>query len=678
MPISRTVIGLIYYDECDSTSGYDWPTDHAVFGVDTSIKHSGTGSLYAHLSPGGYPIVAYGWKEVPTGYGDGRRIRLWNKTVISSSTPGFTPVTFYFWTYPPWWWSPFSEEFTAHDWTHYKGTINSWNVQGGMRMWLAYIRNTDSDDAGYNYCDHLVIAQSDNVIVTGLTPGQKVYLYRSSDNALIGSATCQAGQTSVSISLDAEDYPLQCYAKIYATNGTTLIETTSSYEICGGDTWNWTAGAGTLTMSSDVDIIYRQAASGTPKTANIIANLKTPAGAPYPDATIQFTVSLGSVSPTSDTTDANGNAHTALTATVHGLAVLMAQWLGDASVPACSAYYVVHVFYETEATDETKDYQFFVEGIEYSFVTGHYNQNEIGAPQDFEVEIPEWVSTITPNGLVNIYRLGILEFHGILTGIKRSLLSDRVLLKGPDVSALLDTRIVDLKIYSAKTADYIIDDLLDSFPCGIKPGTLAVDPTALTITIDTESLFKAIPRICDLIGWHYRVTLNRTLDFAESFTGGTTTASFTEGDGIVDADRDINYRPIANKIRMKGDGIYSTKQDGTKIQQRGIHEAPAFNKTISDQTTLDEACQALVDMRKTEEETIPLKAWDTYEPGTFGPEDYITVTSSRLGLSGLYQIRKITRDMTDAEYVELDLSNRSKAYWELDEEYRRMTKDANV
>jgi hypothetical protein len=237
---------------------------------------------------------------------------------------------------------------------------------------------------------------------------------------------------------------------------------------------------------------------------------------------------------------------------------------------------------------------------------------------------------------------------------------------------------VDLKIYSAKTADYIIDDLLDSFPCGITPGTLAACPTELTITIDTESLFKAIPRICDLVGWHYRVTLNRTLDLAESFTGGTTAASFTENEEILDATRKINYRSTANKIRMKGDGIYSTKQDGTKIQQQGIHEAPAFNRTISDQTTLDEACQALVDMKKVEEETIPVKAWDTYDPGTFGPEDYVTVTSSRLDMSGLYQIRKITRDMTDAEYVELDLSNRSKAYWELDEEYRRMTKDANV
>jgi len=54
------------------------------------------------------------------------------------------------------------------------------------------------------------------------------------------------------------------------------------------------------------------------------------------------------------------------------------------------------------------------------------------------------------------------------------------------------------------------------------------------------------------------------------------------------------------------------------------------------------------------------------------------VTAPSIGLSGLHQVRKITRDMTQAEYMEMDLDNRSKAWWEIDEIYRRMTKDANV
>jgi len=516
--------------------------------------------------------------------------------------------------------------------------------------------------------------------VTGLTPGQKVEVYRASDNTLLGTGTCQAGQNSVSIAIsDSEDVPEQMYLKVYGTDGSTLIETTTSYEMCGGDTWAWTPGAGTLSITVDVDIIYRSAAAGTPKTCNVTANLKTLAGANYPGATIYFTTTLGAVSPASDVTDANGNAETALTSTTHGIAVIQANWLGDATVPACSAYYTVHVFYEAEDPDEDKKFQVYVGGIEYAYVSGRYTLNELGAVNDFEVEIPEWVSTITPHGYVNIYRLGVKEFGGILKRIRRSL-SDptRIVLSGPDVYVLLNDRVVDTKIYSAKTPQYIIDDLLDSFPCGITPGTLGSCAATLTITIETELLTKAIPRICDLVNWKHRVTLDRTLDFAESFTGGTTAASFTEGVDIFLIDCDINYSPIANYIRMKGDGIVSTKQDGAKIQEQGLHQAPAFNKSISNQATLDAACQALLDMKKTEEETIPFEAKDSYAPGTFGPEDYVTITSATVGMSGIYQIRKIERDLTDPYFVSFDLMNRTKEYWELDEAYRRMTKDVSV
>jgi hypothetical protein len=408
-----------------------------------------------------------------------------------------------------------------------------------------------------------------------------------------------------------------------------------------------------------------------------VANLKTGAGQNYAGASILFTTVLGSVSPTSDTTDASGNAHTALTSTGHGLAVVKANWLGDASVPACSAYYVVHVFYEAEAGDSSKDFQFYAEGIEYTFVSGRYTLNEIGAPNDFEVELSDWVSTITPNGLVNIYRLGVKEFHGILKVIKRSILGG-VKLKGPDVAKLLNYGVADTKIYSAKTPQYMINDLLTSFPCGITVGTLGACAANLTITIETETLQQAIGRICDLVHWHYRVDLDRKLDFAETFTGGTSSAEFEEGVNIIDGEGEENYYPVANWVRMRGDGITSTKQDGTKISEQGLLQMPAFNKTISDQATLDTACQALLDMKKTQEETIPLEAWDEYAPGTFGPEDYVTVTSPTAGLSGTYQIRKIERNLTDAEWVKLDLSNRTKTWWELDEMYRRMTKDVSI
>ncbi len=73
-----------------------------------------------------------------------------------------------------------------------------------------------------------------------------------------------------------------------------------------------------------------------------------------------------------------------------------------------------------------------------------------------------------------------------------------------------------------------------------------------------------------------------------------------------------------------------------------------------------------------------LLAYDGYAPRTFESEDTITVTAPSVGMAGQYQIKRIERDMTDANFVLLELSNRLLQYWELDEAYRRMIKDLSV
>jgi hypothetical protein len=125
--------------------------------------------------------------------------------------------------------------------------------------------------------------------------------------------------------------------KIYATNGTTLLETTPPYEMCGGDTWEWTAPTGTLVISVDYDLIYRSGASATPKTCNVTATLTTNEGDPVEGETVYFTTTLGEVDPVSDVTDEDGEAHTALTSDDHGIAMAKAQFLGSETVPTCSA-----------------------------------------------------------------------------------------------------------------------------------------------------------------------------------------------------------------------------------------------------------------------------------------------------------------------------------------------------
>jgi len=693
MPLTRTTQGLICFDELDSSTGWTFRNyDGGSFTLDTSIKKSGSASFQDR-------VLAYssGWKRcmmcknLDLASTSGRRVHVWHrvykyKASSWSAIPFRIAVSESNWYTAQWNCDGASGSGGGlppvfEDWHEDTGTIPD-SITGIQYCGVAWVQGLYEGDPPVTdvtcWADHLVICLNDNVTITSLIPGQKVELYRASDNVKIGEATCQPGETSVSISINGQLFPLQLYAKIYGTDGVTLIETTLAYEMCGGDVWEWYSGTGPLTVVSDVFVIYRQAAAGTPKTANITATLKTNGGAPYPGKTVYFSTTLGTVNPTSDGTDSNGQAHTQLTGTTHGVAVVRAEWLGDSNAVAATAHCMVHIFYEAEAGDSGKDFQFYCEGIEYFYCTGRYTFNEEGETDSFEVEIPEWLGTITKNGLVSIYRRGVKEFAGVLKHHNRSLASTRVVLSGSDVSILLDTRVVELKMYETKTADYMINDLLTTYQSGITPGSLAAYPNTLYVTIDTESLLKAITRIVDQVGWLFRVNHDRTLDFADNFTGGATAAVFIEDDNIFDIDRDEDYFAVKNWIRMKGDGITSMKQDSVKIQQQSLLQGPAYQKKISDQATLDIACQAELDLKKEVAETIALLVLDDYPVGTYGCEDQVTVESPTVGLSGYYTVKSIERDMTDADFACLELSNRSIEYWELDEAYRRMTKDVSV
>jgi len=580
MPISKTVSGLIYFDELDSLSGWtpvpiNLGAGDQIVNVDTGNKHSGSGSIKNRVKTHYGGGAGYVEKNINVGYGEGRRVRVWHKTAHGGSQSyRFASVCMNGGWYSGWKFSmpsPWEDGFT-HDWQIEKGTLTAtgyYATQGVVNVDICLFNNGYPlgayDDA---WCDRLVIAQSDVVTVSSLTPGQKVEIYRASDNTLVASGTCQAGQSTVGLNIDAEDYPEQMYLKVYATDGVTLVETTTAYQMCGGDTWDWTTGAGTLTVETDTVVIYRLQCGDTPNHAHLTAQLKTLQGAPYPGKTVTFSTTLGSVSPDSDTTDSNGEAHTTLTCPTHGFAVAKANWAGDQSVPACSAYCVVHIFYNAEVGDSSKGFQFYVQGIEYSFTAGRYAWNERGELEEFEVELPEWPSTLTVNGLVSIYRKGIKEFSGILKAYERSLSdSPRVVVRGSDISFMLDDTVVPIEIYNAQFPQDIIEDLLTDYPSGITPGVLGLCSIALTMTIDTDTLHEAIKRVCEAVNWHYRVNMDRTLDFSESFAGGMSAAIFEEGVNIIQIERKENYYTVANWIRMKGSGIISTKQDGTKIQQ---------------------------------------------------------------------------------------------------------------
>ena len=692
MGISKTISGYLDGCACDSQADWeggewncvlDYPYSGVYLCIDTADKHEGIaafrwwvrsswtggGPVYFPL---GHTVRTYDFGPV----GGGAQFRVWSKKT-GTGTPlllsdRLGTATGYLGG------EELMSQNANQDWTLMKHTI----VTGGF--FAIYRSATLANNSEFNehaWIDRIVICLDHLITVTGLTSGQKVELYRSSDNAKLDTQTCAGGENHVHFDVDAEDFPEQMYMKIYGTNGTMLLETSPSYNMCGGDTWEWTADAGTMTLTRGDFIIYRGANAATPKSTAITANLKTPAGANYPGALIYFQAANGTVSPSSDTTDAGGDAHTTLASltSAYGIAVVKAQWLGDANVPACSAYIVVHIFYDAESPDSSVGFQLYVEGYPLAFVSGKYGINGQGKPESFEVEIPEWDANIVPFGLVSIYRKGVKEFAGVYLTPDRHL-SDapRVALGGLDQTFLLVDRVVDLKIYSGKIPAYIVNDLLTAFDSGISPGSLESSADALTITITSETLLAAIQRVCDAVCWDFRVNLNRTLDLAENFGGLPSGTSFTEGVDIFDVDAASDYGKIANWIRMVGDGIISTKQDGTNIMDQGMHQLPSFQTSISSQSTLDIACQALLDLVKDRSETELLLAYDGYAPGIFKPEDTITVTAPSVGMAGEYQIKRIERDMTDANFVLLELSNRLAQYWELDEAYRRMVKDLSV
>lgn len=677
MPLSRTVNGFKHEWPLDSLSeGLGLPLGH--YTIDTEEKKEGDGSL--KYDDPDFSFGAYFQLNNKAGMAvAGDRVHIWHKAATANHTWQLKVSCFgkggCLQGDLPYWTTVVIAKTGSEGWTLKKGDLPS-NVADGENLYVYpsvliasnYITVTD-------YVDRLVISSSRYLTVTGLTPGQKVEVYRTSDDVKIAEPTCAEGETQVIIDIDDQDYPFYLYFKVYATDSVTLIEITANHRMCGGDTWYWVPPYGTLTIESSAFIIIRSDGTGTPKEANITATLKTPAGAPAPNKTIYFTTGKGNVTPSSDVTDENGEAQTVLTSDVHGIAVVKANWPGDADIPAAVGWATHHVFYNAEVGDENKKFQFYLEGIEYSYVKGSYSLASVSEAQEFNVEIPEWLSTITRRGLVSIYRKGVKEYGGIMTKPHR-LMSDspNQVLSGTDSKSLLETRVVTLKDYSAKSLSYILEDLFDTYPCGVTVGAVGEYPTALTITFADETLVSTVSRLCVVIGWLYRVKTDNSLDVKESFGSSKPFISFVQGVNLFLAGNDEDYVSLANSLRMRGaETLVSTAVDGASIEALGLVEDVAFQKSIGVQSTLDIAAAAELARRVSGAIMIGGAVLDDYDMGSWGVDDWVTLTCNDVELSGTYKVVKITRDMTDPRYASVDFAN--KAAVELGDLFDRLKRE---
>lgn len=680
MPVSRTINGLIAELACDSFSAEVWVdggvSEHWDDIVDKKEGYAAQKiKLIQGVSPSGTSTAFYRNANVPMA--QGYRLHVWHKATVDASAT---------WTWnfqvsmsvAPWWQTLFTKT-GAEAWTMKAGNLPS-DVETYPYIQGTYSITGAYNKTGYDWMDHIVVSTTRYLTVTGLTPGQVVKIYRASDNTLLDTKTCAGGATQIVSDIDAQDYPLYLYFKVYATDGVTLIEITPNYRMCGGDTWAWVSPTGTLAIESSEFIIIRTAGSGTPKSATITATLTTPAGSPYPGATIYFTTSRGTVSPTSDVTDSNGEASTTLTSDTHGIAIVKANWPGDASVPAAVGFMMHHVFYTAEVGDTDKKFQLYVEGVELVYVDGSYSLSNQTEPQEWSAQIPEWQSTITRRGLVSIYRKGVKEYSGVLLKIGRLMSENsRVSLGGVDSKALLSDRVVTLKDYSAKTLAYIAADLLTSYTCGITLGALGDYPTSFSITFADQSLVDATTHLCDVIGWLYRINSDNTLDIKPSF-GATKSVTFEQGVNFFQGSNDEDYTQLSNTLRMRGnEDLVSTQVNASSIESLGLAEGVAFEKSITVQATLDMAAVAELDRRVAGAIQIGGQVLDTYDVGSWGVDDWITLTCTENELSGTYKVVNIRRDMKDPNYAEVEFQNPAAVRLaDIIEGIRRQLKDLNA
>ncbi|MGA3405072.1 MAG: Ig-like domain-containing protein [Candidatus Bathyarchaeia archaeon] len=196
----------------------------------------------------------------------------------------------------------------GHDWATKEGSIPD-SLTGNQQIQLyAHVygdafTGSEPYDSGNNQVllNSLLVYASDLITVTGLAPGQKVEVYQTIGNTLISSAVGGASSVGLDVS-GVATLPTEMYLKIYNVDGSSLIETTQAYVMCGGDVWLWNP---TLPLIMNVDnfIIYQQSSLGIPKTATVTAELFDQNKNSYAGATIYFKTSRGNLSAASAVTD---------------------------------------------------------------------------------------------------------------------------------------------------------------------------------------------------------------------------------------------------------------------------------------------------------------------------------------------------------------------------------------
>jgi hypothetical protein len=531
---------------------------------------------------------------------------------------------------------------------------------------------------GMLYVDKLLITAGDSITVTNLQAGNKIKVYQA-DETLIGSATVGGGGTSASVNCESIlIQPFQGYIEVYDTDGVTLLHTSPTQALVIGDSFAWSAGRSYMTGPAASLRVYKTGAVASPKTQAVTFTLRDiVTDLPIAGKVVAFTTSVGSVSPATDTTDANGEIDVTLSSgTSRGWAVVKAAFAGDASWCPCRGLIEVAVYDEADFGDSTKSYQVFVQGTPTAFSSGTYRKSTAFDAQDFSIVLPDVDPTINAPFEVVIYRRGIKDFVGRMTKPVRTT-SFTMTISGKSNHWKLARR-VGYKAYVAQDPNAIIVDILTRYPAGISQGTIGTFGTPISQEFNYDTDLAVIRKLLDVTGWKARLNLDDSLDF-EPDLGTTKAVTFARKGKAGDLVRETDFAPLDTRTFLVGDPstLVSDKDDVTAEALYGLVEQAFFDKNATTQTVLDSENQVILDSRKVPVERISGPVIDLeYAADAYDIFDWVTVTDvDGTGLSGTYRVVAIERDLTDCGAAQLELSNLSLASEDLLAQVARIVKD---
>jgi len=556
------------------------------------------------------------------------------------------------------------------------------NIDGHSGTETVAIRTTCAGlGQAYFFTDKLQITAGDGITVTNLQAGNKIKVYLA-DGTLLGTGTVGGGQTSTSVNCESVlIQPFQGYIKVYDTDGLTLLHTSPTQALVIGDSFAWAAGRSYMTGPAASMRIYKTDAVATPKTQAITLTLRDlVTDLPIAGKLVTFSTSLGSVSPASDTTDANGEVDVTLTSGGSlGWAVVKASFAGDASWCSCNGLVEVAVYDEADFGDSSKPYQVFIQGVPTAFSGGSYRKSTAFDMQDFSLVLPDIDPTINAPFEVIIYRRGIKDFVGRISKPIRTI-TYNMTIPGKSNHWKLARRVAN-KAYTAQDPHAIIDDVLTRYPAGVSQGTIGTFGTLITHEFNYETDLAVIRKLVDITGWKARLDLDDSVDF-EPDLGATKAVTFVNGSKTADLVRETDFGPLDTRTFLIGDPstLVSDKDDATAAAIYGLVEQAFFDKNATTQTVLDSENQVILDSRKVPVERISGTVIDLeYAADAYGVFDWVTVTDvDATGLSGTYRVVAIERDLTDCGAARIELSNLSLASEDLQGQMARIVKDLSV